>query len=80
MSDPSDPDLQRRLEVAAGNLPRMQREIFMAHRLDNMSYEEIAATTGLSVRRVERHLAKAVYKITKQVRRGRRLSWWERRF
>ena len=80
MSDTPDPDLLRSIEDAVGNLPRMQREIFMAHRLDNMSYEEIAAKTGLSVRRVEPHLARAIYKITKQVRRGKKLSWWERRF
>jgi RNA polymerase sigma-70 factor (ECF subfamily) len=80
MSVIPDPDLLRRVEEAVGNLPRMQREIFMAHRLDNMTYEEIAARTGLSVHRVERHLARAIYKITKQVRRGRKLSWWERWF
>ncbi|HEX8127063.1 MAG TPA: sigma-70 region 4 domain-containing protein [Allosphingosinicella sp.] len=80
MPETPEPDLLPRLEEAVGNLPRIQREIFMAHRLDDMAYEEIAARTGLSVRRVERHLARAIYKITKQVRRGRKLSWWERHF
>ena len=28
---------------------------------------------------VERHMAKAIYKLTKQLD-GRKLSWWERRF
>jgi RNA polymerase sigma-70 factor (ECF subfamily) len=79
MSDTPDPDLLRRMEEAMLNIPKLQREIFMAHRLDNLSYGEIAERTGLRVRRVERHMAKAIYKLSKQ-RDGRKLSWWERRF
>jgi RNA polymerase sigma factor (sigma-70 family) len=79
MSDTPDPDLHRRLNEAAGNLPPLQREIFMAHRLDNLSYVEIARRAGLTVRQVERHMAKAIYKLAKQMD-GRRLSWWERWF
>ena len=79
MSDTPDPDLLRRMEQAMRNIPKLQREIFMAHRLDNMSYGEIARRTGLTVRQVERHLARALYKLAKQLD-GRKLSWWERRF
>jgi RNA polymerase sigma-70 factor (ECF subfamily) len=79
MSDTPDADLLRRVEEAIGSLPRMQREIFLAHRLDGMTYQQIAARTGLSVRRVERHLTRAIYKITK-MRRGQKLSWWDRWF
>jgi RNA polymerase sigma-70 factor (ECF subfamily) len=79
MSDTPDPDLLRRIEGAMLNIPKLQREIFMAHRLDDMSYGEIAERTGLTVRRVERHMAKAIYKLSKQLD-GRKLSWWERRF
>lgn len=79
MSDTPDPDLLRRLEDAMLNIPKLQREIFMAHRLDNMSYREIARRTGLTVRQVERHMARAIYKLAKQLY-GRKLSWWERRF
>ena len=79
MSDPPDPDLLRRVEEAMLNIPKLQREIFMAHRLDNMSYEEIARRTGLTVRQVERHMARAIYKLVKQMD-GRKLTWWERRF
>ena len=76
MSDTPDPDLLRRLEEAVSNLPRLQREIFMAHRVDALTYEEIASGTGLSVRQVERHIARAIYKLGKQLD-GRKLSWWE---
>ena len=79
MSDTPDPDLLRRLEDAMLNIPKLQREIFMAHRLDNMSYREIARRTDLTVRQVERHMARAIYKLAKQLD-GRKLSWWERRF
>jgi RNA polymerase sigma-70 factor (ECF subfamily) len=79
MSDAPDPDLLRRLEQAMLNIPKLQREIFMAHRLDNMSYVEIAHRTGLTVRQVERHMARAIYKLSKQLDGGK-LSWCERRF
>jgi RNA polymerase sigma-70 factor (ECF subfamily) len=79
MSNPPNPDLLRRIEAAMMNLPRRQREIFMARRVHNMSYREIAERTGLTARQVERHIAKALYKLAKQMD-GRRLSWWERWF
>ncbi len=74
-----DPDLLRRMEDAMRAMPKMQREIFLAHRLDDMSYGEIAERTGLTVRQVERHMAKAIYKLVKQMD-GEKLSWWERWF
>jgi len=79
MSDTPDPDLLRRMKEAMLNIPKLQREIFMAHRLDNMPYGEIARRTGLTMRQVERHMARAIYKLAKQLD-GRKLSWWERRF
>ena len=74
-----DPDLLRRMEDAMRAMPKMQREIFLAHRLDDMPYDEIARRTGLTVRQVERHMAKAIYKLVKQLD-GEKLSWWERWF
>jgi RNA polymerase sigma-70 factor (ECF subfamily) len=79
MSDTADPELLRRLEEAMLNMPKMQREIFMAHRLDGMSYGEIARRTGLTAGQVERHMARAIYKLDKQLHDGK-LSWWERWF
>jgi len=79
MSDTPDPELLRRMEDAMLNIPKLQREIFMAYRLDNMPYGEIARRTGLTLRQVERHMARAMYKLAKQLD-GRKLSWWERRF
>jgi RNA polymerase sigma-70 factor (ECF subfamily) len=79
MTDKVDPELLRRIEDAVSKLPKLQREIFLAHRLDDMPYREIASRTGLSPRQVERHIAKALYKIVKQLD-GSSLTWWERWF
>ena len=46
------------------------REIFMAHRLDGLSYAEIADRTGLSVKGVEKHMSKAIAQVTRSRRRG----------
>jgi RNA polymerase sigma-70 factor (ECF subfamily) len=79
MSDNPDPELLRRLEQAVQKLPKLQRDIFLAHRLHDLSYEEIGRRTGLSVHRVERHMASAIYKIARQLDREP-LSWWQRLF
>jgi RNA polymerase sigma factor (sigma-70 family) len=73
----NDAELLRRLEDAVGSMPRKQREIFLAHRLDGMSYAEIASRTGLTVRQVERQMSRAIYKLCKQMD-GHPLSWCER--
>jgi RNA polymerase sigma-70 factor (ECF subfamily) len=79
MPGQSDLDLTRRLEQALRNIPRRQRQTFEAHRLDGMSYAEIASRTGLTERQVARNLAKALYKVSKQLD-GLRLHWWEQWF
>ena len=38
VSDNDDAELRRRYEKAFAAMPRKQREIFLAHRLDNLSY------------------------------------------
>lgn len=56
-----------RLEAAMRRLNPRTREIFLAKRLDGMSYAEIARRTGLSVRRVERHMTKALVAIDREL-------------
>ncbi|HEY1146262.1 MAG TPA: sigma factor-like helix-turn-helix DNA-binding protein [Allosphingosinicella sp.] len=72
-----DPELLKRLEKAVARLPRTTREIFLAHRLDDLAYQEIADRTGLTVRQVERHITKAIYRLSRDVYDGPR-RWWER--
>jgi RNA polymerase sigma-70 factor (ECF subfamily) len=44
---------------AIANMPERTRDIFLMHRLDEMTYREIAATIGISVSAVEKHIARA---------------------
>jgi len=62
--DAVDPVDLARLEHAVRRLPRRQREIFLAVRLDNLSYPDIAERTGLSVREVERHFASSLLNLS----------------
>ena len=62
------PDLLlRRLERAMATMDGRSREVFLAHRLDGLSYEEIAARTGLTVRQVERHIAVAIAHLDREL-------------
>jgi RNA polymerase sigma factor (sigma-70 family) len=53
-----------RLSVCLGRLNDRTRDIFLAHRMDGLSYREIAAQQGLSVSAVEKHIAKATMQVT----------------
>ncbi len=59
--------LQLRLERAMATMDRRSRAIFLAHRLDALSYEEIARRIGISVARVERHIARAIAHIDREL-------------
>jgi RNA polymerase sigma-70 factor (ECF subfamily) len=60
MIDNDDPALLAQLEDAVLRLPRIQRDIFLAVRLDALRYAEIAERTGLTTGQVERLFAKAL--------------------
>ena len=75
MSEPVDID---RLEAVLGSLRATDREIFLAHRLDGLSFAEIAQATGFPVAEVERRIARALYEIDRYLA-GERRSWWRRR-
>ena len=53
-----------RLGVCLGRLPQKTREIFLAHRVDGLSYQEIARQHNLCVSTVEKHVAKAMLLLT----------------
>lgn len=72
-----DAETLRRLEKAVARLPRRQRDILLAIRLDDLGYDEIGARFGLTSRQVERQFARALYKVSRQMA-GERLRWWER--
>ena len=71
MSELEHRDTLRRLERAMLRLKPKTREIFLAKRLDGMSYAEIAARSGLSVKGVEKHMSKAIAMIDRAMERDR---------
>ena len=54
-----------RLSAGLGRLNDKTREIFLSHRVDGMSYREIARQHQLSVSTVEKHIAKATLQVTR---------------
>lgn len=63
-------DMLARIEAAMNRLKPRTREIFMAHRLEGMSYGEIAERFGMSVKGVEKQMSKAIAQIDRML--GRR--------
>jgi RNA polymerase sigma-70 factor (ECF subfamily) len=53
-------DMLRRIEAAIPLLPDRTREIFMAHRFEDLTYVEIARHMGVSVKTVEKHISLAL--------------------
>jgi RNA polymerase sigma-70 factor (ECF subfamily) len=64
-------DELRRLETAVLRLKPKTRAIFLAKRLDGMSYAQIAERTGLSVKGVEKHMSKAIAAIDRAMGRDK---------
>jgi RNA polymerase sigma-70 factor (ECF subfamily) len=48
-----------KVELAVAQLPPRCREVFLIHRLDGLSYSQIAVQLGISVSAVEKHMARA---------------------
>lgn len=80
MTDTPDQERLERLEAAFLAMPRLRREIFLAVRLDAMRYEDVARLTGLSVRAIERQMARAIAHIGYHLRHGEAppppRRWW----
>ena len=53
-----------RLSVCLGRLSEKTRNIFLAHRIDGMSYQQIAQRRRFSISTVEKHVAKATMQVT----------------
>lgn len=56
-------DMQQRLQIlqeAIAELPPKCRTVFMMHKFENLSYNEISASLGISRNMVEKHIIKAL--------------------
>ncbi|WP_166675166.1 sigma-70 region 4 domain-containing protein [Novosphingobium sp. PhB55] len=69
MPEPSAEELER-IEAAVASLPPLEREVFLAARLDGMDYREIARRTGRSVHDIERRMSRAIRVISKALEEG----------
>ncbi len=77
-TDGRDKPTIKQLEAAMLTLRARDREIFLAHRLDNMSYRQMAEITGLPVKQIQRAMSRAIGDLDRalcgQPRQRRR--WW----
>jgi len=55
---------EARMSVCLGRLGGKTRDIFLAHRVEGLSYQEIAQRHRLSISTIEKHVAKAMLQIT----------------
>lgn len=70
--DPLTTCTREKLEAAFAKLPPFTRSVFLAHRLDDLSYAEIATITGVSILRIEREMARAIVAIDRALQPGPR--------
>ncbi len=62
-SDPGrlyESEVERLIQEAVDRMPARTREIFLAHRMENKTYQEIAETYGIPVRRVSAEIQSAL--------------------
>ena len=60
---PVHPDTVAKLDRALDALRRWDREVFLANRVDRLTYAEIAERYGISERTVRRRMARAYYEV-----------------
>lgn len=57
----------QKLDNAINDLPDKQREAFLMHRIDKLSYKEIAEYLGISVKAVEKRISQALKKLNANI-------------
>lgn len=60
--------MRERYRAAVAALPARMREVFVLHRVEDLSYRDIAERLEISVRTVEWHIAEAITRIDKELR------------
>ncbi|MBL8645973.1 MAG: RNA polymerase sigma factor [Sphingosinicella sp.] len=56
-------DVRRQYRAAVDALPPRTREVFLLHRVDELTYRQIAERLGIGIRTVEWHIAEAQVRI-----------------
>lgn len=62
-------DMLHRVNIAISSLPDRTREIFMAHRFEDMTYLQIAERMGVSIKTVEKHISLALRELHRSLGR-----------
>jgi RNA polymerase sigma-70 factor (ECF subfamily) len=60
----------RQFQASLNELPPLCREAFLLNRIDELTHAEIARQLGVSVRTVDRHMAKAMSHLRRRLRRS----------
>ena len=58
--------LKRALSVI-DSMPAKRREVFLLHRLEGLSYPQIAARAGISIKTVEKHMGAAMAHLSREM-------------
>lgn len=58
-------EMRHRYREVVASLPRRMREVFVLHRVEGLSYKEVAERLDISVRTVEWHIAEAIVRISR---------------
>jgi RNA polymerase sigma factor (sigma-70 family) len=74
----TEAEIIERLEAGLQRMPNLRREIFLAIRLDDLSYAEIAERTGLTAKQVERHFARSMITLLEAFDGRSPVPWWKR--
>lgn len=59
-----------RMQAAIGQLPVRCREVYLLHRIEGMTYPEIAHRSGISSKAVEKHISRALRLLRAQLEAG----------
>jgi RNA polymerase sigma-70 factor (ECF subfamily) len=65
-----DREALARLELGLKRLGSQRRRIFLLHRVEHLTYAQIAAETGMSVKGVKKQMAKALLQLRTAIDRG----------
>jgi RNA polymerase sigma-70 factor (ECF subfamily) len=57
----------KRAMACIEHMPPKRREVFLLHRLEGLSYAEIARQAGISIKTVEKHMACAMAQLSREV-------------
>jgi RNA polymerase sigma-70 factor (ECF subfamily) len=71
----TETDRLRAMRRAFAKLDPLTQQVFLAHRVEGLSYGETAERHGISAEAVERHVADALYELAREVDRAER-PWW----